>query len=454
MYDSTKTASFLEDWNKDEWQQYLENLYDKISHGILLSDEEEASLRTTPTDLLREVDQNKSETEQLPPETKRPIRVKRVTELPSDKPPLSEEERQEIVEESPEGIVLNTFFPEVWEESDFFLDENSEPLHSLYVDASLNTLLYLKDLGFTTALWQIGPEHKSSFKSKKEMKDHCKPTEFSGGIPVCDFLNGRSFPIDELLSGAIAHSDQHAYYPLKPIIAQTHPGCKCHLVCWQPSSPEEIPDTAPGVPTFGDDEEKLEYKKQIFNRIGSNPITVDRWTVLSKEIYKMSDNAEGRIVDEWDVRQSVQSQSGIRRYKKKIEYEAGFQDIWVKRASESWSESIKPIALTSSYVYRSILGPIRPIPHTYIGFQTNISDEYSLVYLGDMNRSIVAPIEYIQEVHLKENPSLDVDAKTFVKIDDSFGIVIKVFDPNKILCYLPEFGTTAFVDSVIPLEIV
>jgi len=286
------------------------------------------------------------------------------------------------------------------------------------------------------------------------MKNYCKPKEYTNGIPICDFLNAGSFTIDELIENAADHAAQHGYVTPKPIMAKSHPKCSCYLVCWQPNSPEEIPDSAPGVPTFGDPEEILQYKTEIFNRIGSTPTTVDRWTVLSKEVYKASAKAKGKIVDEWDVRQSIQTSRGPRRYKKRVQFEGGYYDEWVKIASEEWAESIKPVAITTGYVFRSLLGPIRPIPSTYLGFQTHVHDNYSIVFMGDMGRSIIAPVEYVSDLQLKESPSLPVDMKTFVRVGDTLGIVIKVFSEKKILCYLPEFGSTAFVDSVVPLEIV
>ena len=456
MSNIIKTSSIYEDWSKDEWEQYLENLYDKLDHDIPLDAKEEEDIKVTPDEIIQEVDEKKVQEEGVVPESSKKPKVRYITRKPERQPKHTPEEIQEleeIIKESPEAEVLNTFFPEILEENKFFRDEDDQPIHPLYIDTSLNTLFYLRAIGFRSCTWHIGPEHKSTFNSKNEMKNHCKPTEESNGIPICDFLNGKPFSIDELIQNADDHSSSHGYFPPKPIEARSHVGCACFLVCNQPNTPEEISDQAPGVPAFGSPEEKLHYKTEIFNRIASSPMTVDRWTVLSKEVYKNIENSKNVIVDEWDVRQALHTTQGIRRYKKRLNYEANYFGEWTKIASEEWAESLKPVAITTGYVFRSLLGPIRPVPNTYIGFQTNVQDQYSLVYLGNLARSIVAPIEYVKELRIKENLSLDIDANTFVRIGDVLGIVIKVFNDKKILCYIPEYGSTVFTDSVVPLEV-
>jgi len=90
--------------------EYVSNLYEKLSHGLDLTFEEEDFLVELPDDFLEDVDELKQFRTPLEEQPTQP-RVKRVKQKkPKDKK-LTTEEADELLEASPEMTVLNQFFP-------------------------------------------------------------------------------------------------------------------------------------------------------------------------------------------------------------------------------------------------------------------------------------------------------------------------------------------------------
>jgi len=401
--------------------EYVSNLYEKLSHGLDLTFKEEDFLVELPDDFLEDVDELKQFKTPLEEQPTQP-RVKRVKQKkPTDKK-LTTEEADELLAASPEMTVLNQFFPQVFDNDIFFAEEDPSD-----IDASINTFIYLRDLGYKTGMWVIGPEHKA---------DHCHPTERSGGLPICDYLNSASINLDDIITQAQSYADAHSFFPPKALIAQSHPGCRCHLVCFQPNSPEEIPDTAPGLPTFGEPEEILSYKKQIFEKLQTFP--VDRWTMLSPLIYMEVNQADAHIVDEGDVYQTTPYVKEQKLYKQKYKSSLFDEERLIHSASD-WIDEIQPIKISKSYLFKSSMGPVRPIPNTYVGFQLSVTDTHAMVFLGDISRTILAPRDCIETIDLHPVSLEEMDSNSFMRIDDSYGLVIRVLEDGKAQCYLPDF---------------
>lgn len=399
---------------------FIVNLYNKLRHGLGLTKDEEEVLEQTPDDVLEEVDQIK-EQEETPEEIPIEPRVKRVLKKRPTEKKLTQEETDELLAASPEMTVLNQFFPdEVFDDSHF--DEKQRQ----HIDTSINTFLYLREFGYKNAMWVIGPEHKAT---------RCHTTEWSMGYPICDYLATAQLTLDNIIKYAQEFSDTHGFYPPKAIIAFSHPGCLCHLICWPPNSPEEIPDSAPGVPTFGSPEEILYYKQQIFPNLKEYP--VDRWTVLSPLVYAEANQSDAFIVDEADVQRQTPYVNSRKSRKEKPT--ASLEEERFVYADSAWVEDIQPIRISHSYLFRSSMGPIRPIPSNYIGFQLSVTDNYAIVFLGNLSRTIIAPRNCIEIINLRPVFVTDVDSNSFIRIDDSYGLAIRVLEDGKVMCYLPDF---------------
>jgi len=405
--------------------EYISNLYDKLRHKLTLSNDEEQFLEELPDDFVSDADDIKEEEYSNVPAPSEP-KVKKVKKKEPGQQNLSPEEVDRLLDKSPEMVVLNSHFPMIFDDDLFFAESN--PAH---IDASLNTFVYLRDLGYQMGMWVIGPEHKAS---------GCHPTPRSGGMPICDYLNSAMLSLDDLINQAQDYANKHSFYPPKAIIAQSHPGCFCHVVCFKPDTPEAIPDTAPGLPSFGDREELDHYKTQIYERLKTFP--VDRFTILSPTIYQGMDTAEAYVVDEADVYTTSPYERDLRYYLKNYGKTYGkylLNDDRIVFAETTWQENIKPIQVTHSYLFRSSLGPVRPIPDTYVGFQLSKNETHAIIFLGNLSRTVIAPLHCIAEVNLTPVSNNSVDANSFISIDDSLGIAIRVLETGKVESYIPDF---------------
>lgn len=401
---------------------YISNIYHKVTHGLGLSWDEQDFIVDLPDDFLEDVDELKQFQQPLEKEPAVP-RARRVEKKEPTQKKLTQEEVDQLMAASPEMTVLNTFFPSVFDRDVFFAEPN--PVH---IDASINTFIYLRDLGYTTGVWALGPEYK---------REKCHPVrEISGKTPICEFLDGSPLLINDIIQRAQAFADRHSFMPAKAIVALSHPNCRCHVVCYPPVSPEGIPDTAPGLPTFGDPEEILHYKQQIFPKLQIFP--VDRWTVLSPIIYEQITNVAAKVLDEDAVLQATPYYKARKHYKKQYK-SSSFEEERLKYAESAWVDDVQPIRTSHSYLFKSSLGPIRPVPSDYVGFQLSVTDDYAMVFLGNLSRTIIAPRDCIEIINLRPVPPSELDANTFIRIDDSYGLTIQILEDGKALCYLPDF---------------
>jgi hypothetical protein len=410
---------------------FVSNLYDKLNHGLDLTFEEEDFLVELPDNFLEEVDELKQFQRPVEKEPIKPA-VKRIKKKKPAQKKLTTEETDELLESSPEMTVLNQFFPDkVFDDAHF-----NEPIEA-HMDASINTFIYLREFGYTTAMWVLGPEHVAT---------SCHPTEWSMGYPICDYLSSAQLTLDNIIQSAQEHADAHSYFPPKAIIALSHPACRCHLVCFPPASPEDIPNTAPGLPTFGEPEEILQYKQRIFPGLQEFP--VDRWTVLSPLIYAQAAQSDALIVDEADVQQKTPYATSKKKKK------SSFEEERFVFAGSAWVDDIQPIRISKSYLFKSSMGPMRPIPNTYVGFQLSVTDTYARVFLGDLSRTILAPRECVEIANLQPVSLSEIDVNSFIRIDDSFGLVIRALDDGKAQCYLPDFDEVASVRPEVAFKVV
>jgi len=411
--------NFKRDKNSISWEdakKFIKNLYDKLRRNLPVEEYENQLASAMPQDLINEVNQEESYTTPVPDIPK----IKRV-DVPDDHV-LTAEEKQNLINESPEALVINTFFPEIFDDSLFFSE--TSPKH---IDASINTFAYLRSLGYTSGMWNIGPEHNAMGAERPQ--DVCSP--IIDGIPICDRLDTSEISLDWLITNANLHAQEHSYYPPKSIIATTHPGCKCHVLCWAPISPNEIPDSAPGVPTFGTEDEKIHYKNIIHQRLQN--FEVDRWTILHPSIYEES-AGKGHIIDELDI---IQASLGDRK----------------KFGKKTWKFSGDPVLIKKDFLYKSFLGTYRPISKTYNGLCIEEHNGYSKVFIGELSRNIIIPSDRINTIFLKKINFSELNSNMYIKVDDTICMVIKRYDDDKVLCYEPELDSRIIVEDGIALDV-
>jgi len=170
-------------------------------------------------------------------------------------------------------------------------------------------------------------------------------------------------------------------------------------------------------------------------------IPVDRWTALSADIYENiytpeEVELEESLKEKWET--TPLNWETPNAFQKNLRY---------IRAAEKWVEDIKPVIVRKGFIYKNISNLIRPIPDTYFGIQLERSEKKRKIFLSNMNYLIIVPDRNIEEVRIRAITSSKPEPHNFIKIDDTFGIIITVLPNNKIYCYLPEFNEKIFVDS-------
>lgn len=217
------------------------------------------------------------------------------------------------------------------------------------VDNSYVVLSYLKSLGYNSAIWSLNEYHPEP--------------------DVCDHIHGNNFTLDELLLNA-----QHN--PPSPIFTLSHPGCYCFLTCNPPASPQNIPDTAPGLPSYGNQQDLVFYKEQLFSRLV--PIQLDSVTMLPPE----DDVLRYSNMDKYNLARYGTDKQTVVSY-------------------------IKPVYLNKEIICYLPLNLRRPIIEKLKGCQFKIINNFSFVYFPDLNRNLLIPSKLLESINMEINKEID-----------------------------------------------
>ena len=403
-----------------EAKRFIKNIIEKQKKNLPITEEEAKFIQEAPPELVTEATQEIED------------------KLQGEPAPVPPEEIE------PEVKVLNIFEPALVDE----LELLGQP--GQFLDTSLNSIMYLQALGYKTGTWNLSVEHDILGKglSNKALKSVCSPMVNlgMGKMPICDALHGQIFTLDQVISNAKEHAGKHGYRIPKPVLALSHPKCRCSIICHAPASPNEIPDSAPGVPMEGTSEELLFYKTNIFNNMAQfKDVHIDRHTILARIIHETAEEYYSETPPKPEAPMSGPEIA-----------EALLSTVRVKIAEEEWTEDIKPVMISKNFIYRTIIGGaliIRPIPDTYYGFQLGTKGNYSRVYLGDLNRIINIPTDRVKDIEVTPSKSGDIEGGNYMEVDGQLCLVIKIFSADKILCYLPELDEAVFVDGGIPYDV-
>jgi len=388
-----KTAGWFDDIFKDVIH---------ITPGELMHEEPteppsppEPVILQTPPDESTYIDQQIQDATTLPKK-----QVRKTQPSTQETKPVSPEEPQQL---SPEMLVYNEYFPEITDSS-FFAE--SDPKH---IDYSMNTIDYLHALGYNQFRWILGGEYRD---------ENCDKVE-GGVVGVCYMLNNRIFTFDELRDQAYTNSMQEAYYPPKIIIGLAHPGCRCSIECYPPNTPEEIPDTAPFLPSNLYDVDLLAYKRELHKHL--EVLRIDRYTVLSPEIHKFAVFVNSRI---------------------KTAQEDSIAD-----------EIIRPITVVDNCISTIGLGLFRAIPKGYHGFLLRTHGTNATAYLVDINAIVTIPVDTVKEIELIPSSQMQADFKTFIKTNIGYGVVLYVLDDNSVVAYFPNIKDDKIISDYTILDI-
>jgi len=303
-----------------------------------------------------------------------------------------------------EGLLTFEQQPEVPSTKQYRPDELQQPRVTSIVfdfknDNSLPCLEYLVSLGYTTGMWLLNEQ------------THVERD-------ICDDYHGLTLDLRALLSS----SQRQA-----PIFTQSHPGCKCYILCQPPSSAAEIPDTAPGLPLYGTPEEIQQRKELLYANFFAIPIYAD--SVLNTSI--------------------TQTVAHLKTKNRIKVGKASFTDV-------DWKKFIIPVMLPFDIIvsYSNFLQ--QPLFEGSVGFLVNVYRDSGLGFVYFSNRNSLFPIHtfYLQEIKnfSKANIS-DLQPNMFVLVEDEIGIIHRI-SGDDIYCYLPRpnLFIITHVDLVTPLR--
>lgn len=314
-------------------------------------------------------------------QTQKPTGITETQELTETTAPKTED----IVEEKPEAPMEYSGPKNTWQTPQEYVVG-----FNVKVDCSLAALLYLRSLGYNSATWSLNEHHPE--------------------YDICDENVGMTISIDELIDTSKAHKVLKGYvHPPAGVWFASHPDCRCSWYCVPPADPSEIPDSAPGLPTFADAEIMEEYKYNLFQSLPVVSVTPH----TQPPDFKFQQTAAINIIE---------------RYK--------FAEL------EEWEDSIYPVEITSTKFKEIELGLQHPIVSGDRGFQLQKSNKkrvrfYSYTY----NKIIEVDSMDIKYLNLSQVNKELPEAGDFIEIDGEIGILNRVYEDNRVLCYFPAFET-------------
>lgn len=254
--------------------------------------------------------------------------------------------------------------------------------YDLHIDHSYSALAYLNSLGYKDCIWNFSETHQ-----KRD---------------ICDDLQGRMFSISDVLANSY-------HVPPSPIFSLSHPGCNCFLLCINPTSPDEIPNTAPGLPIYGDEEEIRKYKQRIFPNL--LPIGVDRVTFPPTSTHYSYVKQPARYASEWKL-------------------------------------SIQPVATNTLFRAFLPLGFFRIFEPEMKGFLLERSSKFAKVYFYQLQRLFIVPLCALQVLSLVKTS--EKKPGVFITTSDTkektVGIILEIRE-NSVLAYLPEYRSAVTIKN-------
>jgi len=295
-------------------------------------------------------------------------------------------------------------------------DELYARLGDVNVDHSFAVLRYLQSLGYVVMDFIINPD-----PSHKE--------------DVCDRVADKN-PWD--LIGVLAAAKDDAAnqgYPVAPIFWMTHPGCKGYLHVYPPSDIDQIPNDAPGLHMWEDEDKIIEEKTELMLQLP--PVNVDRYTLAPMMFGEMSIPAEMSMGEE--IPEEMREK--MRPYYEGIEPEetASANLDRVKSAGPEWSFDVKPVRVKQTIFVKQPLGLIQVVLGDFIGLQSETFNKLTKVYLPDLERELVLPIDVVEILEVAVADTNDAEPGDFVLVDeDTIGLLLQQIG-NEVIVYAPEF---------------
>jgi len=292
------------------------------------------------------------------------------------------------------------------------------------VDHSYPALKYLESLGYKTFDFMVNPAHKKN--------------------DICDEIaRGGPWELEGVLSNAIADAEA-GNYPVAPIFNLTHVNSKGYFRVYPPSTPDEIPDDAPGLvdATQVTPEQLLEDKRKLFSNF--LPMDVTRLTYAPNMFELVSPTPSTELRQEVYPEESEGSKS--------LTFLSKADMRFIKIAEVI--KNIQPITINKDTFIKQPLGFMRMLGKGFRGFIIDQNGDASRSYIYEIDDILVIPTDIADVVKFTNAVESDeVNEGDYILVDNEVGMVVdKAEDDHSVVAYLPEFGGVVTTDTWQVLE--
>jgi hypothetical protein len=271
------------------------------------------------------------------------------------------------------------------------------------VDHSYTALMYLYSLGYNRIDFMLNPAEDREYD-------------------ICDELAKENpWDLEGIVSNAIEDSAVKGY-PVAPLFWLSHPGCLCYLLVYAPDTPDDIPDTAPGLHMWADEERLLAEKEELFNTLPTI-VEVDSLT-MAPEVFEQ---VKGSLAE--DTSRTKKGQGG-------------------------WVEEIKPVQIKEDIYIKQPMGLVQIVNRGAKGFQLEIYNEIAKVFLYEFGRELYIPIDSYSTLSLSLSNKTDPDEGDFIVADEEDLAIAYGMMDDELLVYDPEYNNAVRIDEWRVLEIV
>lgn len=279
------------------------------------------------------------------------------------------------------------------------------------VDHSYTALMYLYSLGYSQVDFMLNPAEDREYD-------------------ICDELvNQNPWTLEGILANAGDDSLVEGY-PIAPIFWMSHPGCLCYLHVHAPDTPDDIPDNAPGLHMWADEENIQKEKEELWNTLPTI-VEVDSMTMGPEVFTRVKEMYASERWQNWF-------------------YNHGS----TKKIAKGWVEEIKPVRIKENIFVKQPLGLVQVINKDAKGFQLETFNEIARVFLYEFGRDIFIPVDNLDILSLTLSSKTEPDDGDFVVSDEEYIAIAYGMIDGELLVYDPDYNNLVRVDDWQVLEIV
>lgn len=324
------------------------------------------------------------------------IEKKKEQDIPTSEPPIEDEVLIHEIDVEEGEVEVHQYRADVPQDLQARIGDSD-------VDHSYTALMYLHTLGYDKVEFMLNPAEGRKYD-------------------ICDELvNQNPWTLEGIVSNAIDDAAIKGY-PVAPLFWMSHPGCLCYLHVYGPNMPEDIPDNAPGLHMWADEEMIMAEKEELFNDLPTI-VEVNSMTMAPDVFVKVKETLAKDISR-------------------------------IKRGGSGWEDEVKPIQIKENVYVKQPGGLVQIVNQGAKGFQLEIYNEVAKVFLYEFGRDIHVPIDSYNILSLSLSNKIDPDAGDYIVADEEDLAIAYGMVDGELLVYDPDYNNVVRIDAWKVLEIV